>query len=161
MIAPEEYVEFLGREYLRGYIDTGGCAVKFAVADDTATAGFRELVVKEGRQSGYVVATLDAATTRVHLMEQIFFEVARQVDWDELAVPRSEERRGRRGIPRTDGRDPNCRCARCFLQDRRSGVEDATSIVSCSNTSSGITTWSRSSGLACCGCARLRSTRDK
>jgi len=86
MIAPEEYVEFLGNEYLRGYIDTGGCAVKFAVVDDAAASGFRELVVNEGRQSGYVVATLDAATTRVHLMEQIFFEVARQVDWDELAV---------------------------------------------------------------------------
>src|SRR5271165_1198103 len=80
MIAPEEYVEFLGNEYLRGYIDTGGCAVKFAVVDDTAASGFRELVVNEGRQSGYVVATVDASTTRVHLMEQIFFEVARDVD---------------------------------------------------------------------------------
>jgi hypothetical protein len=86
VIGPEEYVEFLGREYLRGYVDTGGCAVKFAVADDVVAPALRDEVVRDGREAGYVVATVDAATTRVHLMEQIFFEVARQVDWDGLAA---------------------------------------------------------------------------
>jgi len=86
MIGADEYVEFLSREYLRGYVDKGGSAVKFVVADDFVASGFRDRVADEGRQSGYVVAAVDAATTRVHLMEQIFFEVARQIDWDELAV---------------------------------------------------------------------------
>ncbi len=86
MIGADEYVEFLSREYLRGYVDEGGSAVKFVVADDFVASGFRDRVADEGRQSGYVVAAVDAATTRVHLMEQIFFEVARQIDWDELAV---------------------------------------------------------------------------
>jgi len=34
MIGADEYVEFLSREYLRGYVDEGGSAVKFVVADD-------------------------------------------------------------------------------------------------------------------------------
>jgi hypothetical protein len=86
VIEPEAYVGFLGREYLRGYVDTGGCAVKFAVADDSIAPSFRDQVVGDGREAGYFVATVDASTTRVHLMEQIFFEVARQVDWDGLAA---------------------------------------------------------------------------
>ncbi len=85
MIDAEEYIGFLDSEYLRGYVDTGGCAVKFAVADESAAPSFRDQLVRKGRDADYVVATVDAATTRVHLMEQVFFEVARQVDWDGLA----------------------------------------------------------------------------
>jgi hypothetical protein len=86
VIGPEEYASFLGREYLRGYVDSGGCAVKFAVADDLAAPSLRDEAVAQGRDSGYEVAVLDAATTRVHLIEQVFFEVARQIDWDRLAA---------------------------------------------------------------------------
>lgn len=86
MIAAKDYVDFLSREYLHGYVDTGGCAVKFAVADAAAAAELRGRLVESGRDAGYVVATVDAASTRVHLMDQIFFEVARQVDWDGLAA---------------------------------------------------------------------------
>ena len=68
MIGPEEYASFLGREYLRGYVDSGGCAVKFAVADDLAAPSLRHEAVAQGRDSGYEVAVLDAATTRVHLI---------------------------------------------------------------------------------------------
>jgi hypothetical protein len=99
MISPEEYVDFLGREYLRGYIDTGGCAVKFAVADDSLAPAFRDEVVRDGRAAGYVVATVDAANTRVHLMEQIFFEVARQVDWDGLAATALRSATAAAGFP--------------------------------------------------------------
>jgi len=63
MIGADEYVEFLSREYLRGYVDEGGSAVKFVVADDFVASGFRDRVADEGRQSGYVVAAVDAATT--------------------------------------------------------------------------------------------------
>ena len=97
MIDSGQYVEFLGSEYLRGYVDTGGCAVKFTVADDSVASEFRDELANEGKQSGYLVATVDAKTTRVHLMEQIFFEVARQVDWDELAA-----RAPRAPLPRRD-----------------------------------------------------------
>ena len=38
------------------------------------------------RSAGYVAAGVGAAETRIHLLEQVFFAVARQVDWDELAL---------------------------------------------------------------------------
>lgn len=86
MITPEDYVGFLDREYLRGYVDSGGCAVKFAVADAAAAPALRSRLVEAGQSDGYVVATVDAAVTRVQLVDQVFFEVARQVDWSGLAA---------------------------------------------------------------------------
>ncbi|MHB8245335.1 MAG: BREX system ATP-binding domain-containing protein [Acidimicrobiales bacterium] len=86
MISADDYVGFLGREYLDGYVSGGGCAVKFAVADPAEAGALREGLVRSGQAAGYVVASVDAATTRAHLIEQIFFEVARQVDWDGLAA---------------------------------------------------------------------------
>jgi hypothetical protein len=87
MIAAGEYVEFLDREYLRGYVDQGGAAVKFAVAPDAEVAAFfADRVHELAEGDGYVVATVDAAATRVHLLEQVFFALARQIDWDQLAA---------------------------------------------------------------------------
>jgi hypothetical protein len=87
VIAAEQYVEFLDREYLRGYVDEGGAAVKFAVAPDAEVGRFfADRIQRVAEADGYAVATVDAATTRVHLLEQVFFAVARQIDWDQLAA---------------------------------------------------------------------------
>lgn len=86
MIGVDDYVGFLEEEYLRGYVDRGGAAVKFAVGpDDHSAEAFAERLSAAARHAGYVVATVDAAETRVHLLEQVFFSVARQVDWEALA----------------------------------------------------------------------------
>jgi hypothetical protein len=85
VIPVADYVDFLDGEYLRGYVDHGGCAVKFAVVPDEHAGDLHMGVSQAAADAGYVVATVDAAHTRVHLIEQIFFEVARQLDWDALA----------------------------------------------------------------------------
>lgn len=87
MIGVSDYVGFLDAEYLHGYVEDGGAAVKFVVGPDDATVdGFVERMTDAARGAGYAVARVDAAATRVHLLEQVFFEVARQVDWDGLAA---------------------------------------------------------------------------
>ncbi|MGH9086976.1 MAG: BREX system ATP-binding domain-containing protein [Acidimicrobiales bacterium] len=87
MIAVDDYVSFLDREYLRGFVDEGGAAVKFAVgADDRVAEAFVEALAAAAGGAGYCVAKVDAAAVRVHSLEQVFFEVARQVDWDGLAA---------------------------------------------------------------------------
>lgn len=87
MIPIDEYVSFLGGEYLRGYVDEGGAAVKFVVPpDDPSASVFLETFTRRAAAEGYTVARVDAALTRVHLLEQVFFEIARQIDWDELAT---------------------------------------------------------------------------
>ena len=83
-ISAAEYLDFVDREYLTGYISRGGAAVKLLCAgDDTVRAqlatGFA------GFDDRFVCASVDAATTRVHLVDQVFATVARQVDWVGLA----------------------------------------------------------------------------
>ncbi len=87
MIDVDEYAGFLDREYLTSYIRDGGAAVKFVVArDDERTVAFSAAVQAAARVAGYVTVRVDAAATRAHMMDQVFFEIARQVDWDALAI---------------------------------------------------------------------------
>jgi len=87
MIAVEEYLPFLVREYLADYVARGGAAVKFVVpSDDEVASAFCEGFSGAAAHAGYAVASVDAAETRVHLVEQVFFDVARQIDWDGLAT---------------------------------------------------------------------------
>ncbi|MGH8921367.1 MAG: BREX system ATP-binding domain-containing protein, partial [Acidimicrobiales bacterium] len=86
MIPAADYAEFLGREYLRGYVDAGGAAVKFAVAPEDGAAVLTRELGEVARAAGYLVATVDGSETRMHLLEQVFFAVAGQVDWDGLAA---------------------------------------------------------------------------
>ena len=102
MIPPEEYAAFLDAEYLHGYVDQGGTAVKFVVpADDDAAGAFVERFVSNAGAAGYATARVDAAETRVHLLEQVFFAVARQVDWDGLAEVATRRAVAAAGYPAT------------------------------------------------------------
>ncbi len=87
MIDAREYAAFFDREYLTSYVRDGGAAVKFVVAPSEGAAdAFRAAVHSAAEAAGYQPARVDAAATRMHMMDQVFFDVARQVDWDGLAA---------------------------------------------------------------------------
>jgi hypothetical protein len=87
VIAVDPYVSFLDDEYLHSYVDGGGAAVKFVVPqNDESARSFLDKLAGAAGAAGYSVVCVDAADTRVHLLEQVFFEVARQIDWDQLAT---------------------------------------------------------------------------
>jgi hypothetical protein len=78
------YLDFLEREYLATYVGRGGAAVKLLVVDDESSA--EELV--DGLDAvgdGFQHVAVDAVTTRVHMIDQVFAAVARQLDWIALA----------------------------------------------------------------------------
>ena len=82
-IAPSEYLDFVAKEYLSGYVSQGGSAVKVLVVGDESVA--RELADGlAGVGDGFAHVALDAASTRVHLIDQMFAAVAAQLDWDSL-----------------------------------------------------------------------------
>jgi hypothetical protein len=104
MIAVDEYVGFLERDYLRGYVDEGGSAVKFVVpSDDSLAARFMENFTAVASGAGFSVARVDAVQTRAHLLEQVFFAVARQVDWDALAGVATQAALSATGYPAPNG----------------------------------------------------------
>ena len=81
-----EWLEVTGREYLEDFVRAGGAAVKLVVPGGAAEreelrAGLATLAA----QGGFQLAPVEAATTRMHLIDQLFFAVARQLDWDALA----------------------------------------------------------------------------
>lgn len=87
MITVDDYAGFLDAEYLRSYVRDGGAAVKFVVAPDDRTADAFSAAVRTGaKAAGYLAARVDSATIRMHMIDEVFFDVARQVDWDGLAT---------------------------------------------------------------------------
>ena len=81
-----EWMDVLRSEYLEDFVPAGGAAVKFVVVP---TDGMAERVVSDVRDCGqsqhYLVAEVDASRTRLHLMQHLFYEVARQIPWEDLA----------------------------------------------------------------------------
>lgn len=60
--------------------------MKFVVADGGGREMFSAQLADRARQAGYVHCTVDAARTRVHMIDQVFFAVAGQVDFDATAA---------------------------------------------------------------------------
>jgi hypothetical protein len=85
-MSPQEWLKVLKAAYLQGFIRQGGSAVKFAVveeAQDTkpVTYGVEEL----SREEGFVTIQADSRRTKVQLIDLLFREMAKQIDWDGLA----------------------------------------------------------------------------
>lgn len=85
-IRPAEWLSIVQREYLQSFIRGGGANVKFIVpTEEINHSGLRQGLRSIAEAEGYQFAWVDAATTRVYMIDQLFQEVAQQVDWDELS----------------------------------------------------------------------------
>jgi hypothetical protein len=93
-----DYLDFLSKEYLAGYVGRGGSAVKLVVTGGEPAAGeFAAGLATLG--DGFLHATVDAAGTRVHLVDQLFAALARQLDWPALAAAAVDATYRRIGFP--------------------------------------------------------------
>lgn len=81
-----DWLDLLEREYLDGFVRDGGAAVKFALlADRHEGDRLVEEVVRRAEANGYLVAVVDSSKSRVHYTQDLFFSIARQVPWADLA----------------------------------------------------------------------------
>lgn len=85
-MSPQEWLKVLKTAYLQGFIRQGGSAVKFVVVEEAqetkpVTYGVGEL----SREEGFVTIQTDSRRTKVQLIDLLFREMARQIDWDALA----------------------------------------------------------------------------
>ena len=79
-----DWIELMRREYLADFIPSGGSAVKIAMAPEKYLPEVREQVANAARSMHYLVTRVDAAQTKVHMIDWIFHAAARQVEWDGL-----------------------------------------------------------------------------
>jgi hypothetical protein len=82
----QEWLDIVRREYLQDFIRLGGAAVKFLIPPgdyqyDQCCQELRRVAGEEG----FLFASVDAETTKVHMVDKLFHEVARQVSWDDFA----------------------------------------------------------------------------
>jgi DNA-binding Lrp family transcriptional regulator len=86
-VALDEWLALIEDEYLRTFIAEGGAAVKCVVIEGPEAAmAARHRIEELARGYGLTACFVDAATTRVHMIEQLFHQVARQIDWDDLVA---------------------------------------------------------------------------
>ncbi len=79
-----EWLSVVEREYLSEFVPAGGAAVKFAILDDGAIGTAVEQLVGLGQAHAMQTVHLEAGRTRIHLMHELFFAVARALPWDSL-----------------------------------------------------------------------------
>ncbi len=80
-ISVSEWLTHLDREYLTEYIPQGGAAVKVAVVSAEDAEYVKSAVASAAHDRQLFIAQVDAAVTKAHLVQEVFFAIARQVDW--------------------------------------------------------------------------------
>lgn len=84
-ITPERWLEIIDREYLRDFISRGGSSVKFIIPLDGIRNNLQLLLQNISNAAQYQFVFVNAKDTQIHLMDRLFFAVARQIDWGTLA----------------------------------------------------------------------------
>ncbi len=132
----QEWLHFIDSEYLSTFIKDGGASVKFAVTPEQRKPELYRALKAQCQELDYIFVELDAITSRVHMPQDLFFALARQIDWRLLArrmVLRLAEERGFHvdEIDLTDNSENIFRAlglankldARFILQDIRRAIE--------------------------------------
>ena len=132
-VRPEDWLDVMKREYVSSFVRHGGAAVKVVVPRDdedrhSLIAGLRS----SAEEHGFAFASVDAATTKLHLVDRLFHAVARQMPWHALAsslVRRLLAASGLEVTPQADGVDlaevarVNGRDVRWLAQDVKRQLE--------------------------------------
>jgi hypothetical protein len=85
-MTPAAWFAALDDHYLDGFVRGGGATVKFAVCfpgvrPDRVAAELRA----RAEAAGYLTAHVDAAQTKIHMIEQVFGAIAAQLPWRRLS----------------------------------------------------------------------------
>lgn len=81
----DDWLDVIDGEYLSTFIEDGGAAVKFAIADADRRPALVQALRRRCEGRGYLFMELDAARIRVHMPQDIFFGLASRIDWRALA----------------------------------------------------------------------------
>lgn len=85
-ITPQEWLATINREYLQTFIKHGGAAVKFVVPMECIDQkNLLRTLQLYSEQENFLFTSVDAVSTKIHMTDKLFHEIARQIDWDELS----------------------------------------------------------------------------
>lgn len=87
-IPATEWTRFLDGEYLSEYIQQGGSAVKFAVCEPEEADRLAKSLLAAGAQRNYAAGMLRAEDFRAHMPQDVYCQIAAQIDWRGLVRER-------------------------------------------------------------------------
>jgi hypothetical protein len=86
-----EWLSVVEREYLSEFVPAGGAAVKLAILESDAINTAAACFVRLGQARNMLTVHVDAGRTRIHLMHELFFSIARALPWGSLLQRYLEE----------------------------------------------------------------------
>jgi hypothetical protein len=84
-VAAQEWLNLIEREYLHDFIAAGGSAIKFVVVDSAKFDEVQQHIAELARGQEMPHLAVDVASMRLHMMQDIFFALSRQVEWERTA----------------------------------------------------------------------------
>jgi hypothetical protein len=70
------------KEYLHEFIANGGAAVKALVWDDAGAHALNAGLINQAAEHGLVFASVSSADVKLHMIQDVFFAVSRQIAWE-------------------------------------------------------------------------------
>ena len=80
-----DWLDRIDKEYLSSFIRDGGSSVKFVVTSDVLQTELEAALIRRCRDLDYLFVKFDASTMRAHMPQDLFFALAREVDWRRTA----------------------------------------------------------------------------
>ena len=80
-----DWLSRIDEEYLSSFIRDGGASVKFVVTPDVMQADLEAALSRRCAELGYLFAKFDASAMRAYMPQDLFFALARQIDWRHTA----------------------------------------------------------------------------
>jgi hypothetical protein len=86
-MATVDWFEAVDRYYLSDFIKSGGSAFKLLLARDICSVPtVLDKVRSLAEEKNYLYVQVSAAETRIDKIDQLFFAIARQIDWESLVT---------------------------------------------------------------------------
>jgi hypothetical protein len=79
-----QWLRIVEVEYFAEYLPAGGAAVKFLLAEGPTAGELSRAAARLAGRHGMLVAEVGAGATRLHMLHDLFFAVARALPWDTL-----------------------------------------------------------------------------
>lgn len=79
-----EWLGSLDKYYLSDFINSGGAAFKLLLTREEQSAAILDGLQSLAENKGYLYVRVSAAETRIDKIDQVFFAIARQIDWERL-----------------------------------------------------------------------------
>ena len=79
-VTTSAWLDFFRSEYLDDFVRDGGATVKFLVGGIAERRAIADGLKEQGEGLGYIARSNDGTVTKLHLIEQLFFALARQLN---------------------------------------------------------------------------------